>query len=207
MLAIVVNSVYNTDVPFVATFIWMKGWDSLRSFWKLQGVFTTRRLATQGLLVALIPILSLFTSFLSAEFKLFDISFLPGAVGAYLFGPWAGLFMGIAGDTINYAMAPMPPYFPGYIISAILQNLIYAAFLYQKKVTWIRVFSAQILIVVLIHMGLNLYWLHILYGTSAAVFFTGWRIPKNIILLFVSAILVYFLCRVARTQWDKMEKS
>ena len=178
----------------------------MSSFWKLQGVFTTRRLATQGLLVALIPILAMFTSFLGPDFKLFDISFLPGAVGAYLFGPWAGIFMGVAGDTINYLIAPMPPYFPGYALSAIVQNLIYAFFLYQKKVTWARVITAQALITVAIHCGINLLWLHMLYGTTAATFFTGWRIPKNIILFVIYAMLVYILCRVARTQWNKMEQ-
>lgn len=170
----------------------------LLSFWRLKGVFSTRKLAVMGLLVALTALLSCFSIYLSETFRLISFAYLPGALGSLLYGPWAGLSMGFAGDFVAYMVKPMGGYFFGYALSAMLQNLIYTLFLYKRPVSLWRVAAAQVLVVVFVSLGLGFVWQQMMTGKTAAEFFVGFRLIKNLVLFPVDTALIFLLGRLAQ---------
>jgi ECF transporter S component (folate family) len=159
------------------------------------------------MLVALTAVLSGLSIYVAEDFRLFSFAYLPGAVGAMLYGPWAGLVMGFAGDFVGYIAKPAGPYFFGYAISAMLQNFLYAVFLYRRGPTLWRTAAAQALVAVFVSIGLGFWWQRLMYGASAAEFFTGARIIKNLIQYPIDTAMLYGVCRVlARVgRWTTFE--
>ena len=183
-------------VPFGARAAQGKGEDYMRKFWQIKGVFSTRRLVLMGMFVALAAALAVFNTYLSSDYRVLSFSYLPMAVGSALFGPYAGFVMGFAGDTVSFLVNPMPPYFPGFALSAMLQNFIYAMFLYRKPLTWPRVILAQAATLP-VTLGLNMLWLNIMMGRTAGELYTAARLIGNLILFPVHVALVYYCVRLA----------
>ncbi|MDR2670836.1 MAG: folate family ECF transporter S component [Oscillospiraceae bacterium] len=163
-------------------------------------MFAPRKLAQMGLFVALTALFSMLSIYVTESFRLVSFVYLPGALGSMLYGPWAGLVMGFAGDFVAYVVKPMGPYFFGYALSAMLQNFIYAVFLYRRGPSMWRVAAAQALVAVFVSLGLGFLWLRLLYGATAAEFFAGARIVRTLIQYPVDVALLYGVCRLlART--------
>ncbi len=175
----------------------------MREFWTLKGVFSTRHLTVMGLLLAIAAVLAMFTTYVTPDFQLFNLAFLPGAVGSMLFGPWAGLCMGFAGDFIGYIVKPMGAYFPGYALSAMVQNLIYALFFYRRAVTLPRAALAELTIAPVIYLGLNALWLHMMSGKTAGMIFTGERFLRQLVLFPLYTALVYIVGRFAKRLMER----
>ncbi len=160
-----------------------------------------------GLFAALTAVVSYLTTFYSSEtFKIISFSYLPGALGTILFGPYAGLLLGFMGDFVGFVVKPMGAYFFGFAISAMVQNMIYALFLYRRRITLARVAAAQLLVVVVVYMGLNMLWLNIMYGRTAGELLTGARLIRNLLEYPINVALVYFLGRKVLQLWQREGK-
>lgn len=159
-------------------------------------MFTTKTLVVMALMVALKIILRQFTIYLTPTFKLINFDYLPGAMIAMLYGPWAGLLFGFVGDTIGYFAKPVGPYFIGYALSEMVINFIYGLFLYRKPLKIWRVTAAKITVLLTVTYGLNYLWNIIMYGTAASAFFTGARIINNLIQLPLSVFLLIITARM-----------
>ena len=170
----------------------------MREFFSTSGVFKTRNLVIMALMAALTFVLSSFTIAIGPTFKLLDISYLPGTVVACLFGPWAALVFGFAADTVGYIARPLGPYFPGYAISAMIVNFIYAALFYRQKITVVRTVIARLLHTVVVILGINFLWNVMMYGAAASVFYTGQRLLNNLIQIPIHVALTMLFCRFAR---------
>lgn len=152
-----------------------------------------------GVLIAMTAVLSLFTVYLTPELRLMSFAFLPGAVGSILFGPVAGLIMGFLGDFVAYIVNPHGGYFFGFAVSAMVQNLIYATFLYgRSRLSLLRIALSQALVVALVNLGLNMLWLNIMYGSTAGTLYNNVRLLKSIMEYPVAVGLVYFFGRFAK---------
>lgn len=135
-----------------------------------------------GLLAAMTAVFTLFLEiYLTPQQRLFSFSYLPGALGSMLFGPWAGMLVGFGGDFLGWLVKPgKGVYSPGFALSAMLQNLIYAVFFYRRSAVPVKpakalisTLLAQILVLVFINLGLNMLWLNIMYGRTAGQLYTG----------------------------------
>lgn len=117
--------------------------------------------------------------------------FLARALCSLVGGPINGLVFGLAEDTISFLMKPSGVYFPGYALTTMLGNLIYALFLYRSRVTVVRVAIAKLLTNVQ-NVFLGSLWTTILYGKKSYwVYMTGSAF-KNVITypLTLAALLV-----------------
>jgi ECF transporter S component (folate family) len=155
-----------------------------------------------GLFVALTALFGFMTIYVSDTFRLIGFAYLPGAVGSMLYGPWAGLVMGFAGDFVSYMVKPVGGYFFGYAISAMLQNFIYSIFLFRRPASLWRVAIAQFLVLVFIYMGLGYLWLQIMAGLKTAEFFTGARLVKNLIQYPIDTALLYGVLRLLPRRYN-----
>lgn len=167
----------------------------------------TRRLhalVITALLVALHFIISGFEIYLTPQIRI-GFSFLTIAVVGLLFGPVLAMTAGGLSDIISFLLNPAGTYFPGFTVSAILGGLIYGLFFYKKPVTLWRILCAKFLVSLLINLGLNTFWHTILYGKSFVVLFPA-RALKNLILLPIEMLLLFFVLKTIRQIYLSMEK-
>ena len=151
----------------------------------------TKQIIVIGLLVAIEIILSRFFSIATPIVKI-SIAFLPMVVGAILYGPfWSSCCAGIA-DLIGALLFPIGSYFPGFTLTAILTGAVYGIFLYRKPLKLWRIISAVLIICLILNLGLDTYWLSILFGKSVIALLPA-RIIKCIIIAPVQILLVKFV--------------
>lgn len=91
--------------------------------------------------------------------------FLARSLCSMVCGPVTGVVFGFAEDTVSYLANPAYPYFPGYALTTMLGNLIYALFLYRTRFGPVRVFFAKLL-TNLMNVFLGSLWSTILSGTG-----------------------------------------
>jgi len=140
-------------------------------FFAIKGVFALRNVAVMSMLIALNAILGRFNVYITPQYRAFTFTPLVCAINAALFGPWAALAYGFAGDLVQYLAQPQGPYFPGYALSEMLAGFFYAFFLYKRKCTLPRIAVPRAVALVVCDVALNYCWLSILYGNTAADFF------------------------------------
>ena len=151
----------------------------LLDFFSVKDVFALRNVIIMGLMAALTAVLSRFTIYISPTQKFMDIAYLPGAVIAMLYGPWAALGFGFVSDTVGYFANPQGVYFFGYAVSKMVSLFIYACFFYKQRVTLGRAIAARALVLVIVVFGLNFVWQSIMMGQLSAAYFTSTRLVLN----------------------------
>lgn len=161
--------------------------------------FSVRTLCKCSLLVALYVVLNRFVSFQALGLK-FGVSFIPMAMCAILFGPWCAALSYAVGDIIGSLLFPMGAYFPGFTLSCALMGLVYGLFFYRKEKLslWKHILPAALLCCGVLGLGLNSFWMSLLYTSKG---FTAWvlvRLPQEAGVFILHVILlpaVYALCR------------
>ena len=179
----------------------------MKVFWSVRGVFTTRKIVLMGLLVALTAVFAMFLEiYLTPQQRLFSFSYLPGALASMLFGPWAGLFVGFGGDFLGWLIKPgKGVYFPGFALSAMLQNLIYAVFFYRRSSVpdkpvkaLLRALLAQTAVLIIINLGLNMMWLNVMYGRTAGEMYSLFNVALKLAQFPIDIGLLTGLCYLRR---------
>lgn len=137
--------------------------------------------------------------------------FLARALCSMVGGPVNALVFGAAEDTITYLLKPSGAYFPGYMLTTMLGNFIYALFLYRadyKKPTFaLRVFLAK-LVTNVQNVLLGSLWDAILYdrGYVATATLRLWKnvimlLPQTLCLVLLFAALLPMLRRAKLIDW------
>jgi ECF transporter S component (folate family) len=145
-------------------------------------------LITIAFLIALEIILTRFLSINTPILRM-GFGFLPVAMCAILYGPlWAGAAYAI-GDILGWMLFPTGPYFPGFTVTAFLTGLTFGLFLYNKPVTWTRVIIPSAIVLVIINLGLDTFWLTILMGKGYLALLPT-RIIKVVLALPIQVVLI-----------------
>lgn len=133
--------------------------------------------------------------------------FLARSLCSMVGGPLNALVFGAAEDTITYLLNPRGPYFPGYMLTTMLGNFIYALFLYRAKPNPPRVFCAKLLTNAQ-NVVLGSLWSHILMGKAYLLTLTTslyknaiLLIPQTVILCLLFAALLPILRRAKLIDW------
>ena len=117
--------------------------------------------------------------------------YLARSLCAMVGGPVNALVFGAAEDTITYVLHPTGPYFPGYMLTTMLGNFIYALFLYRAQFSVPRVFFAKLLTNVQ-NVFLGSLWDHILLDKAYLLTMTT-RFYKNALLLIPQTVILCLL--------------
>ncbi len=149
-------------------------------------------LLVSAMLLALCVVVGLFGTIMIGSIIRISFTDLPIALGSMLFGPAVGGIMGALSDILNYILSPKGPYFPGFTLSGILTGLIYGFAFYKKKATLRRIIITKVILVILVDMLLNTYWLSILMGNGFIPLFAD-RLLKNIIMLPIHVAMLYVI--------------
>ncbi len=164
---------------------------SFRRYIKQSGV-----LAICALMIALNIVLGYFTIRFSTYLRV-SFGFITQPVITILFGPLVGCATGIIQDILSYFLVPgnaSGPLIPAYTLCVGIAGMIYGMMLYQKPVTLWRVFLTKLIITLVANIILNSVALAPTVG-SGFVGILPARILKNLILLPIQTIVVYFMLR------------
>ena len=161
------------------------------SFHELQSV---KSLTVTSLLLALSVALGFYQVQLT-DFIRISFSYLPHELASMFFGPVVGGIFGGAMDILKYLVNPTGAFFPGFTISAIVNGLIYGVVLYKKPLHPVRVLAANGLSSLIVSLGLNTYWLTILYGNGFMAILPA-RVTQQLIMFPITSVLFFLVAKV-----------
>lgn len=171
-----------------------------------------KKIIITAILLAMLIILSRFLSIKTPILKI-SFAFVPSMLCAIWLGPKWTVLLNVLGDVIGATLFPTGPYFIGYTISTAIAGLIYGLLIYKKEINSftnkefiIRVIISVILVSIIVNMGLNTLWTSITSGKAFQVLFVT-RIVKQIVMIPIHIIVILFLERMLRGQFDKYIRS
>ena len=134
-----------------------------------------------------------------------SVTFILVALEASIIGPVSGMVSGAVTDTLSFMIFPDGAYFPGYTLTAMCGELIYALFLYRKKITVFRISVAKFLNNYLINVLMGSLWSAMLYD-KAFVFYALNSLIKNTVMLpfeiaALTAVFRLLIPYLSRNQW------
>ncbi len=150
---------------------------------------SVQTLATAAMLTAITAILGFFTIVIGDFIKI-QFSFLPMGIAGMMFGPVVSGILGGISDIICFIIKPTGTFFPGFTFNAIISGLIYGIFLYKKPISLKRIFSAKLLITLIVELCLTTTWLNILYGQGFLAILPM-RIVKCAVMLPIDTVMLY----------------
>lgn len=171
-----------------------------------------KKMILVAVLLAMLIILSRFLSIKTPIMKI-SFAFVPTMLCAIWLGPKWTVLLNVLGDIIGATLFPTGPYFVGYTISTAIAGLIYGIFLYKKqedsytaKQFILRLIFSTTLVAVIVNMGLNTLWSSIMTGKAFMVLFAT-RVVKQIIMIPIHVVVIFFLEKVLRKPFNKYIRS
>jgi ECF transporter S component (folate family) len=161
------------------------------SFHELKDV---KALAMTAMLLAIAVVLG-FYSLQVTDFIKISFAFLADEMTGMLFGPVVGGIMGGAADLVKYLVRPTGPFFPGFTVSGAASGLIYGMVLYKQPLTIRRTALANALVMLLVNIGLNTYWLTLLYGDAFFAILPA-RLIKQAVMFPINVALFYGVAKI-----------
>lgn len=171
-----------------------------------------KKIILSAILLAILIILSRFLSIKTPITKI-SFAFVPTMLCAIWLGPKWTVLINVLGDLIGATLFPSGAFFIGYTISTAISGLIYGLILYKKdensysdKQLIVRILVSSILVMIIVNMGLNTLWTSI---TTGKAFFAllGTRVLKQLIMVPVHVVVIFFLEKVLRKPFDKYVRS
>ena len=159
-----------------------------------------RVLAFSGLVCAMAIVLESLPIYLLGPSLKIYFSFLAVSLGCMCYGPVVGMMAGAIIDTVGFLLAGYgEPYFPGYLITAMLSGLIYGVMLYSPKLTLPRIIVTRLIINYGSNVLLGSVWKAMLYGKGYLYYFTS-GLVKNTTMLPIEVFLTWVVLNAAVKQ-------
>ena len=156
-----------------------------------------RMLTLAGIITAASIVLESFPIYLLGTSLKIYFSFLVISLGCYVYGPAVGILVGFANDTLGFLISSFgEPYFPGYLITAMLSGLIYGTLLYRQRITVLRLVVVRLIINYGSNVLLGSVWKAMLYGKGYYYYFTTGLI-KNTTMLPIEVLLMALMFQLA----------
>lgn len=175
-----------------------------KSYWQsaLSAFSKTKNIVIIAMLFALMMISKLFsipTGFADLRISFTYVFF---ALIAMMYGPIAGLVIGLFSDTLGFFIFPNgASFFFPYTIQAILSGFIYGICLYKKEAKLENVFFARLLI----NMIMNVLWGSLCFGwlynydlSTTCAYMLMYSLPKNLIWLIPQTLVLYIILKACR---------
>lgn len=142
-----------------------------------------------GLLISMEIVLTRFFSIQTPIVRI-GFGFIPIMIASVMFGPVLGGLTGAFSDILGMMLFPKGTYFPGFTLSAFISGMIYGIILYRSPKNMLRIIIAVSIVVIVVDLGLNTYWLSIITGKGVVALFVP-RLIKSIIMLPIQSLLIF----------------
>lgn len=153
---------------------------------------TPRNLTLCGLMCALAIVLNLTVRIDLGNYIRISFSGLANRIVEFILGPIIGCIFGAVTDILNFIVKPVGAFFPGFTFDKMLEGLIFGMILYKKPLSIPRVFSAQLLVKLIINCGFNTLWMCVLYGQTVKAILPL-RLVKNAIMLPIDTLITFLV--------------
>ena len=163
----------------------------------LHSLRRTQTLTVAGMFLAIQMVLSSYGVIQLNDSLKISLAHLALAPTAMLFGPVAAALQGALSDILGFLLKPTGPYFPGFTISAALSGVFYGCLLYASDRRLWQIILARALVMVIINITLNTFFLTMLYGPSQAALLPV-RIMKNVMQFPIDCLLLTAVCRTVQ---------
>lgn len=168
-------------------------WQAARAEFK-----NVRVLAFSGLVCAMAIVLESFPIYLLGQSLKIYFSFLVVGLGCACYGPLVGMAAGAVIDTVGFLLAGYgEPYFPGYLVTALLSGLVYGVLLYRRRVTIPRLIVLRLLINYGSNVLLGSVWKAMLYG-KGYLYYVSTGLVKNTVMLPIEVVLMWLVLGAAQ---------
>lgn len=152
-----------------------------------------RMLVLAGIVCALAIVLKSMPILLTGMSLRITFTFLAVSLGAYCYGPLMAIAAGACIDTLSTLLFSFgEPYFPGYLLTAMLSGLIYGLLLYRRKPSIPRLILLRVLINYGVNVLLGSLWKSMLYG-KGYIYYAATGMIKNTLLLPLEVFLTWLL--------------
>ena len=156
-----------------------------------------RVLAFSGLVCAMAIVLESLPIYLLGPSLKIYFSFLAVSLGCMCYGPCVGMMAGAIIDSVGFLLSSYgEPYFPGYLVTAVLSGFIYGVLLYKRKPTLLRIIVVRLIINYGSNVLLGSVWKAMLYGKGYLYYLTSGAI-KNTLKLPVEVFLMWAVLNAA----------
>ena len=118
------------------------------------------------------------------------------ALGSIVYGPVVAIFVGAISDTVGCMLFPSGPYFFPFIFIEISSSVIFALFLWRRKISVGRVLVSKFTVNMICNICLTstfLKWMYIMLGDPRAATYNVInfvRIAKNLVLFPIESIFI-----------------
>lgn len=170
-----------------------------RAYWRTAAdeLKNVRVLSFAGLVCAMAIVLESFPIYLLGPSLKIYFSFLAVGLGCACYGPVVGMLAGGIIDSVGFLLAGYgEPYFPGYLVTAVLSGLIYGVLLYHRPVTVLRLIVLRLLINFGSNVLLGSVWKAMLYG-KGYLYYVSTGLVKNAVMLPIEVFLLWAVLRAA----------
>ncbi len=168
-------------------------------------ISTLKEIIIAGLLLALLIVLARFIS-IKTPILVISCSFIPIMLSAYLLGSKYSCLVAGLGDLIGALLFPFGTYFIGFTLAAALSGLTYGLVLYSRKKDFfegkeliIRLIISSVLVLGIIETPVYAAMLHLFgFSTKGFIAILSTRAIKNVCMLPIQVIVMFFLCTYTR---------
>lgn len=122
-------------------------------------------------------------------------SFFFTALFSCIGGPVMSLICGFAADIINFILFPTGAFFFGYTLSAMLGALIFALFLWDTKITVVKLALSRVFITVFVNILLGSVWTTMMFS-KGFIYYVIKSAVKNLALLPFEIVLLAVMFKV-----------
>ncbi|MCL1631495.1 folate family ECF transporter S component [Sporolactobacillus sp. CPB3-1] len=166
------------------------------AYWKAAAAELRKlnRLTLAAIIVSLSVVIGYFSIPVAQNLHI-SFAFLVVAFGATVYGPLLGVLTGAILDIAGYITHPFGAFFPGYTLSSMLGCFIYGLFLYRKRLTVLRIFTAKLVVNLGVNVGLGCLWSQMLIGKGYWFFFVN-SLIKNLVMLPIETIMLTVLLQL-----------
>lgn len=156
-----------------------------------------RVLAFAGVVCAMAVVLESIPIFLLGPSLKIYFSFLAVSLGCMCYGPLVGMMAGAVIDTVGFLISSFgEPYFPGFLLTAILSGLLYGLLLYRRKPTVPRILLTRLILNYGSNVLLGSVWKAMLYG-KGYLYYATTGLVKNTLLLPLEVFLTWVVLSAA----------
>lgn len=128
-----------------------------------------------------------------------SLTYLFFSIIACIYGPVAGLTIGLFSDILGFILFPDgQSFFLGYTIDAMLAGFTYGIFFYKTKITFAKCLYARLIVNLFINVILGSMWWSIINSFTFDAYVTYTLVislPKNLIYLLPQAILLFLVLK------------
>lgn len=166
---------------------------------------STQTIVFCGLMGAIAAVLNLLTALKVGPYIVISLSWIPGRIVDFMFGPAVGTLFGAVMDIVKHFLKPMGAFDFRFTLVPMLAGLFYGYMFYKKPIRIWRIFVAKLVVTIFLNLGLNTYLIATTMGKGYLAIMPP-RIIKNLVALPIETAMMFFVLTTVSAVLKKIKR-